>query len=240
MDNITGKIVGNARKNMRQMLNSLHSYNSRFLLNDIRKKFLDKILFTMSLVDRKFFVSSNWYDDNAIGIGKGQTISQPSTVARMLVLLDIQPGDDVLEIGAGSGWNACLLSYLAYPGKVISIERINSLTEKARGNFRDFIKYVKRKRPEEYQKFSKLQFFTRDVFKSGKERFDKIIFTAGISAGNEDLIKKLAEKMLKKQGILICPRIAGSIIIYKRSKKVVKQETREEYVFVPLLRGTEE
>ena len=85
-------------------------------------------------IPRSLFVDtamkSKSYDDKALPIGFGQTISQPSTVARMLLLLDVKKSDNVLEIGSGSGFLTALLSYLSK--QVYAIERIAPLFEKTR------------------------------------------------------------------------------------------------------------
>jgi protein-L-isoaspartate(D-aspartate) O-methyltransferase len=61
--------------------------------------------------------------DGPIGIGKGQTNSQPRTVADMLRLLDARPGQRVLDVGAGSGWTTALLAHLVGPtGEVLGVE----------------------------------------------------------------------------------------------------------------------
>jgi protein-L-isoaspartate(D-aspartate) O-methyltransferase len=73
--------------------------------------------------------------DDAMPIGYGQTISQPSTVELMLGWLDVQPGDRVLDVGSGSGWTAALLSYLTGPkGKVYAVELVPELLEFGRDN----------------------------------------------------------------------------------------------------------
>ena len=54
-------------------------------------------------------------------------ISQPSTVTRVLMLAELSPGHGLLEIGFGSGWNARLIAYLVYPGKVASAETVPEL-----------------------------------------------------------------------------------------------------------------
>ena len=69
------------------------------------------------------------YDDGARAIGAGQTISQPRLVARMLSALAVQPGDRVLDIGAGSGYAAALLAQLAAPGTVLALERQGQLVQ---------------------------------------------------------------------------------------------------------------
>src|SRR5207253_11501970 len=70
------------------------------------------------------------YDDRALPIESGQTISQPFVVARMTELLRIEPGDRVLEIGTGSGYQAAVLAKLG--ATVRSIERWDRLAETAR------------------------------------------------------------------------------------------------------------
>jgi len=63
-----------------------------------------------------------WYD-GPIGIGQGQTNSQPRTVANMLRLLEVEPGQRVLDVGAGSGWTTALLAHLVGPdGEVLGVE----------------------------------------------------------------------------------------------------------------------
>ena len=85
-------------------------------------------------VDRKLFVPDEYkefaYIDKPLPIGFGQTISAPSVITLALEALDIKPTDKVLEIGTGSGYSTALLAELA--NKVISIERIQELAEKAK------------------------------------------------------------------------------------------------------------
>jgi protein-L-isoaspartate(D-aspartate) O-methyltransferase len=73
--------------------------------------------------------------DGPIPIGHGQTNSQPSTVADMLRLLDVQPGQKVLDVGCGSGWTTALLAWLTGPtGRVLGVELEPSLVEFGRDN----------------------------------------------------------------------------------------------------------
>ncbi len=93
-----------------------------------------RILEAMELVPRHHFVPKDYsdcaYEDNPISIGKGQTISQPYMVALMTECLGPKPGDRILEIGTGSGYQTAILAELAQ--EVYSIERIPELAEKAR------------------------------------------------------------------------------------------------------------
>ena len=70
------------------------------------------------------------YDDVALPIGEGQTISQPFTVARMTELLDVRPGERVLEVGTGSGYQAAVLAELG--ARVFSVERHAALLRATR------------------------------------------------------------------------------------------------------------
>jgi protein-L-isoaspartate(D-aspartate) O-methyltransferase len=70
------------------------------------------------------------YEDRALGIGEGQTISQPYMVARTCELLDLKASDRVLEIGAGSGYQAAVLARLC--SEVIAVELLENLAERAR------------------------------------------------------------------------------------------------------------
>jgi len=90
-------------------------------------------------IPREYFLSghpvSKVYSDIPLPTEKGQTISQPSVVSVMTELLNPQHGDRILEIGTGSGWQSAILSYLVgEKGQIYSIERIESLAEKAREN----------------------------------------------------------------------------------------------------------
>jgi protein-L-isoaspartate(D-aspartate) O-methyltransferase len=93
-----------------------------------------RILRAIEEIPRHFFLESAFaeqaYEDKAFSIGEGQTISQPYTVAYQTELLNVKPGDKVLEIGTGSGYQASVLA--AIGAKVFSIERIEKLSEKAK------------------------------------------------------------------------------------------------------------
>ncbi len=93
-----------------------------------------RVLEAMASTPREIFVPgvpvSLAYDDRALPIDAGQTISQPYMVARMTELLDVQPADRILEIGTGSGYQAAILARLG--ARVTSIERHADLSEVAR------------------------------------------------------------------------------------------------------------
>jgi protein-L-isoaspartate(D-aspartate) O-methyltransferase len=93
-----------------------------------------RVIDAMLSVPREAFVPAHErgaaYEDSPQPLACGQTISQPFIVARMLELLEVQPGDRVLEVGTGTGYQAALLSKLAR--EVISIERHAPLADEAR------------------------------------------------------------------------------------------------------------
>ncbi|MDZ7765513.1 MAG: rRNA adenine N-6-methyltransferase family protein [Melioribacteraceae bacterium] len=97
------------------------------LIDHIRKRGIkdEKVLSAMMKVERHLFVQDAMvhlaYNDNALPIGRGQTISQPYTVAYMTQELKVNPGDKVLEIGTGSGYQAAILYEMG--AKVYTIER---------------------------------------------------------------------------------------------------------------------
>jgi len=94
----------------------------------------ERVLRAMARVPRHRFVPEHLalqaYDDGPLPIGHGQTISQPYIVALMSELLDLQPGQRVLEIGTGSGYQAAILSTMGV--RVFSVEIIPDLGEQAR------------------------------------------------------------------------------------------------------------
>jgi protein-L-isoaspartate(D-aspartate) O-methyltransferase len=97
------------------------------------------VLRAIEMTPRHLFVPTGVqhraYEDTALPIGNGQTISQPSIHARYLQLLQLTGRERVLEVGTGSGYQTVLLSYLAE--QVFSIERVAPLLERARGILRE-------------------------------------------------------------------------------------------------------
>lgn len=96
----------------------------------------ESVLRAMERVPRELFVPEKErrraYDDAALPIGAGQTISQPYMVARICEALEARPGHKVLDVGTGSGYQAAVLAELG--AEVLTIERIAELAEQARRN----------------------------------------------------------------------------------------------------------
>ena len=99
----------------------------------------ERVLEAMERVPRERFVGvgerERAYDDAALPIARGQTISQPYMVARIVEALQLGGHERVLDVGTGSGYQAAVLAELA--ADVVSIERIPELAEQARENLRE-------------------------------------------------------------------------------------------------------
>ena len=107
------------------------------LFSSLRRKIRSvPVVRAMERVPREEFVSV-WerpraYRDEPLSIGEGQTISQPYIVARITEALRLQPTDRVLELGAGSGYQAAVLAELVTDGSVVTVELVPSLAQQAR------------------------------------------------------------------------------------------------------------
>lgn len=198
----------------------------KMLVEELRKKGIEdeKVLAAIGKVPRHvFFEPTFWnqaYKDIAFQIGEGQTISQPFTVAYQTQLLHIRPGDKVLEIGTGSGYQTCILAELG--AQVYTIERIESLYRKA-GFMVPDLGY-------------KARFYHGDGSKGLAKRapYDKIIVTAGAPTVPEDLIKQL-----NIGGILVIPvgdqKSQKMITILKTGENTTEKIELDTFRFVPLL-----
>jgi len=109
---------------------------ARMVADQLRRRGIrdERVLGVMAALPREAFVpgvpAAIAYDDRALPIESGQTISQPYVVARMTELLDVEAGDRILEIGTGSGYQAAVLAMLG--ARVTSMERWEGLAETAR------------------------------------------------------------------------------------------------------------
>ena len=133
------------------------------------------------------------YDSAFLDIGFGVTISGPHAVARMTSAIDVKPGDKVLEIGTGSGYQSAYLSHLT--DKVWSIEIIKPLAERTRGTYDDLI-------GKGYNEFKAITTKNADGYYGWAENapFDKIVVTCGI-----DHIPPPLLQQLKNGGTMVIP-----------------------------------
>lgn len=183
-------------------------------------------------IDRKDFVQpidkDEAYGNYPLSIGFGQTISQPLTVAFMLELLQPQPGEKILDIGAGSGWQTALLAYCVKNnnGKVYAIERIKQLCDFGKTNVAKY-NFIQK---------GIVEFFCTDgsTGLSAKALFDKIILAAAAEKIPEEL-----KKQLKIGGRLVLPvgKYDQAIIkIDKVEERKFKEKQYPGFVFVPLVK----
>lgn len=188
----------------------------------------ERVLAALAATPRHLFVdealSSRAYEDTALPIGRGQTISQPYVVALMSqAVLGVERPGKVLEIGTGSGYQAAILAALC--AKVFSTERIGELVRSAR------------------QRFHKLglhNVYTRhaDGLKGWPTQapFDAIVVTAG-GVIPESLLEQLA-----MGGVLVAPEQADGqqrLVRILRTSSGFEREDLGAVVFVPLLEGLE-
>ena len=188
-----------------------------------------QVLSVMRNTPRHLFVdealASRSYEDTALPIGYGQTISQPYVVARMTsVLLESGPLDRVLEIGTGSGYQAAILAPLA--GEVFSVERIRPLLDQAR-----------RRLSELQIRNVRLKYSDGSWGWPEHAPYDAIIATAAPEQIPDSLLEQLAIG-----GRLVMP--VGSsgrqdLILLKRTADGYEKLVLDEVVFVPMLGGTE-
>ncbi len=200
------------------------------LIASLRRKGItdEKILLVMEAVPRHFFLDSTFahlaYKDQPVGIGKGQTISQPYTVAFQTQLLEVEKRQRVLEIGTGSGYQAAILGMLG--ARVFTVERQEEL-------------YLKTKKILETKRFGNIRCYFRDGTKGLKEfaPYDRIIATAGASKVPEALLKQLI--IGGKMVIPVGKEVQEMKCITKVSETEYVEEHRGSFKFVPFLEGKE-
>lgn len=184
----------------------------------------DRLLDAVGKVPRHYFFDEAFlehaYQDKAFPIGEGQTISQPYTVAFQTEKLDVKEGDKILEVGTGSGYQACIL--LELKAEVHTIEYNKVLYERTR-KFLPKMGY----RPYFYQGDGSLGL-------PSKAPFNKIIVTAGAPSVPSALIKQL-----KEGGTMIIPVGDNTrqkmMVIKKLSGNRITKKEFDYFNFVPLL-----
>jgi len=178
-------------------------------------------------IDRKNFVPEEWqseaYQDYPLPLQLGQTISQPWTVAFMLELLQPQPGQNILDIGFGSGWTSALLAYIvskSQTGTVFAIEIIPEVFDFGKKNI------------EKYNFIEKgiVKVYCQDGSKglSQEAPFDRILVSAAAPTIPETLLEQL-----EIDGVLVIPDDYG-IHQIKKTPTGFEKNYFKGFAFVPL------
>ncbi|MGY2575857.1 protein-L-isoaspartate(D-aspartate) O-methyltransferase [Vibrio sp. C8] len=184
-----------------------------------------QVLQVIHQLPREYFVSQAMvhqaYDNNALPIGQGQTISQPYIVAKMTQMLALQRQSRVLEVGTGSGYQTAILSHLVE--HVFSVERIKSLQWEAKRRLKQLDIYnVSTKHGDGWQGWAT------------KAPFDAIIVTAAAEKVPQALLDQLADG-----GRLVIPVGEDEQQLYKIIRKGDEfiSQLIETVRFVPLVAG---
>ncbi|MCE2789780.1 MAG: protein-L-isoaspartate(D-aspartate) O-methyltransferase [Saprospiraceae bacterium] len=209
----------------------LHKGLRQQLVRELKSKGVndERILKAFAEIPRHYFLDkafAEWaYKDVAFPIDADQTISQPLTVAVQTHLLQIEKGDKILEIGTGSGFQACVLLHMG--AKVYTIERQKKLFESTHLLLTEI-------------GYGSVRTLFGDGY-AGAPRFapfDKIIITAGAPFIPQALVDQL-----RPGGILVIPLGEGEtqqmIRLTKREDGTLKQENFGHFRFVPFLKGTQ-
>ncbi|MGB2078295.1 MAG: protein-L-isoaspartate(D-aspartate) O-methyltransferase [Vibrio sp.] len=185
----------------------------------------EAVLSVMGEVPRELFIPEAMrhqaYDNNALPIGSGQTISQPYIVARMTELLQLTPQSKVLEIGTGSGYQTAILASLV--DHVYSMERIKSLQWGAKRRLRQLDLYnISTKHADGWQGWA------------SQAPFDAIIVTAAASQIPSQLLTQL-----KDGGRLVLPvgEQSQQLVVVTNQVGQYHSQQIEPVRFVPLVAG---
>ena len=189
----------------------------------------ERVLAAVASIPRERFVPPDQqdraYENVALPIGSGQTISQPLVVARMLETLELKPTDRVLDVGTGSGYHAALLSLLA--AHVYTIERHRALTVEAERAISDL-------------GVENVTFFVGDGHEGLPDQapFDAV----NVAAATGDAVPQALQDQLADGGRLVAP--VGTkeqhLVLIRRSGDRLIRRQLEAVQFVPLVHGTSE
>jgi len=215
----------------------LEPYKDTYQYQGLRKKLVKElkqkgiknkaVLQAFEKIPRHFFFEkafAEWaYQDKAFPIGKGQTISQPFTVAFQTELLDIKKRESVMEIGTGSGFQAAVLATLG--ARVYTIERHEAL-------------HITAKQRLKKMGFAGIRFYFKDGYKGLPEfaPFDKILVTAAAP-----VIPQALKTQLKIGGRLVIPvgddKGQKMLLITRLDQQHFEEKELGDFKFVPFLKG---
>ena len=189
----------------------------------------ERVLAAIATIPRERFVPrserARSYDNVALPIACGQTISQPLVVARMLELLELQPTDRVLDVGTGSGYHAALLALLA--DQVFTIERHTELSAIAHETLRGL-------------GLANVAFFVGDGWEGLPEHapFNAI----NVAAATGAQLPAALEQQLGAGGRLVAPvgEASQRLTLVRRTPTGFDRAMLEGVRFVPLVHGEED
>ncbi len=195
--------------------------NKEELLASLRKKGTsEEIISAFSAVKREEFVPEHLvgyaYEDMALPVMEGSTLSQPSTIAFMLNLLEVKEGQKILEIGSGSGYVLALLAEMNKTGKIYGVELLQTLGISSK-------KYLEQKKNVEV------------IIRNGSQGlpefapFDRILISAAAPEVPRHLLSQLTDN-----GILVAA-VKQSIVQIKRVNGETIEKEFPGFAFVPLV-----
>lgn len=177
--------------------------------------------------------------NEAFPIGEGQTISQPYTVAFMLELLEPKPGQHILDVGFGSGWQSALLAHIVSDnkktsGRVFAIERLQKLCDFGKTNIAKY-SYITSGVVETYCRDAVIEL--DDVAKASGG-FDGIIAAAAAPAKQRNIessIPRAWKKHLKLGGKIVMPVGESLWVFTKKKPHILDKKEYPGFTFVPLV-----
>jgi protein-L-isoaspartate(D-aspartate) O-methyltransferase len=207
--------------------------NKTELLQSLKSKgFSEHITDAFSKVPREEFIpsklESSAYDDIPLPIGFNQTISQPSTIAIMLELLDLkEEKQKILEIGSGCGYVLALISKISPLSEIYGVERLKELAQTSKINLANY---------------SNIKVYNKDGSKGLKEHapYDRIIISAECE---KDTIESLSNQ-LKIDGKIVAPVLPeknshyADMSVFEKTKKglIKSNKSISGFMFVPLIK----
>lgn len=186
---------------------------------------VERVREAMRVADRRTFLPPSVRHlagvDRPIGIGWDATNSQPSTVARMLELLDVEAGQRVLDVGAGSGWTTAILAELG--AEVVGIELMPQLVAQGNGNLAAHASATGRTAP-------RIRQATEGVLGLPDEGpWDRILVSADFGRMPDALVAQLAEG-----GRMVAPVAGAMLVVDVRDGRPRVRTDGVGYAFVPL------